>query len=330
MASRDEGVYQAYSTEDAAQSRREMTRKAKQKNKGEKKKMNEVAKRETPSAIIARMEGQFAKVLPKVLPPDRFCRVVLTAINKNQTLADALADHRNQASVLSAFMRCAEMGLEPDGRRAAITCYKKSSGGYDVTLVPMYQGLAELAMRSGMISNIHADKVCENDTFDWNTGEIQHKIDFRKPRGKVYAYYCIVRFKDGSVKTETMSLEEVNAIRDRSSGYQYAKKYGKSCPWTTDPEEMGKKTVFRRCSKWLPLSPEQREVFEADDDDYLEPAAAIRHAADDKFAQANNVGENAVIVDAEAGDSIPMDTPAADQTDAPREERDNNLFGNDK
>ena len=146
-----------------------------------------VAKTEAASAIIRRMEKEFAKVLPKVLPPDRFCRVVLTAINKNQTLADALADHRNQASVLSAFMRCAEMGLEPDGRRAAITCYKKSSGGYDVTLVPMYQGLAELAMRSGMISNIHADKVCENDTFDWNTGEIQHKIDFRKPRGKVYA-----------------------------------------------------------------------------------------------------------------------------------------------
>ena len=250
-----------------------------------------VAKQEPASAIIRRMEGEFAKVLPKVLTPDRFCRVVLTAINKNKTLAEAMGDPRNQASVLSAFMRCAEMGLEPDGRRAAISCYRKKGGGYDVTLLPMFQGLAELAMRSGLISNIHADKVCENDVFDWNTGEITHKIDFRKPRGEAYAYYCIVRFKDGSIKTETMSKDEVNAIRDRSNAYKAYKQYGASCPWVTDPDEMGKKTVFRRCSKWLPLSPELQSAIDVDDTDYSATASEIRHAANDKFAQANNVTE---------------------------------------
>lgn len=285
------------------------------------------------SALIQKMQGQFAKVLPKILTPERFCRVVLSAINKNPTLAEALNDPRNQPSVLSAFMRCAEMGLEPDGRRATINCYRKgSTGTYDVTLIPMYQGLAELAMRSGMISTIHTDKVCDNDEFTWDTGEIHHKIDFRKPRGKAYAYYCIVKFKDGSVKTETMSQEEVDAIRDRSSAYQGAKRYGKSCPWMTDPEEMAKKTVFRRCSKWLPLSPELRSAIEADDADYTDTAMEIKHAVHDKFAQETGVANDGAApentVDAEVVEPETAET-AASETGSATSAKPGNLFGDE-
>ncbi len=53
----------------------------------------------------------------------------------------------------------------------------------------------------------------------------------------------------------------------RSSGYQAFKKgYTKTTPWESDWGEMAKKTVFRRCSKWLTLSPEIREAAERDDD----------------------------------------------------------------
>ena len=288
---------------------------------------NEIQKRPNSAGIIvAQMQNQFAKVLPKIITPERFCRVMLSAINKNPTLAKAIVDERNQAAVLSAFMRCAEMGLEPDGRRAVINCYeKKSSGTYDIALIPMYQGLSELAMRSGQISNIHADKVCENDEFIWDTGEIHHKINFREPRGKVYCYYCIVRFKDGSTKTETMSLEEVNQIRERSSSYQAYKRYGKSCPWTEFPDEMGKKTVFRRCSKWLPLSPELRDAFEVDDDDYQQTKMAQDFTAD-KFAQAAGVTEQETAADPEVID-VPSEQPenAPDKETKPAE-ADGNLF----
>lgn len=288
--------------------------------------MNEVQKRdETPNLIISQMESQFAKVLPKILTPERFCRVVLSAINKNPALKQAIVDPRNKPSVLSAFMRCAEMGLEPDGRRATINCYKKgNTGTYDITLIPMFQGLAELAMRSGMISNIHADKVCENDDFSWDTGEIHHKIDFRKPRGTTYAYYCIVRFKDGSMKTETMSLEEVNGIRDRSSAYQASKRYGKTCPWITDPDEMGKKTVFRRCSKWLPLSPELRSAIEADDEDYTGQAGTIGR---DKFAIAAGLTEDDVAPENPEQEQV-IDTQAESVSTA--ETANENLFDDKK
>jgi recombination protein RecT len=266
------------------------------------------------NSIVLKMKDEFAKVLPKILTPDRYCRVLLTAINKNPTLGDALADPRNKASVLSAFMRCAESGLEPDGRRAVINCFKRGNTGmYDVTFIPMFQGLSELAMRSGLISNIHADKVCENDYFDWNTGEITHKIDYKNPRGKVYAYYCIVKFKDGSTKTETMSLDEVNEVRDNSSAYKAAAKYGKDTPWTTHPEEMGKKTVFRRCAKWLPLSPEQKTAIESDDDDYRYNNIGAE-IIQDRFAQETGVepkneAENNDVEDAEI---VPEEKPQSE------------------
>lgn len=255
--------------------------------------MNEVAKKENPTLLISRMQGQFAKVLPKILTPERFCRVVLTAINKNPALGEALADSRNQASVLSAFMRCAEMGLEPDGRRATINCYRKKSGGYDVTLIPMYQGLAELAMRSGVISTIHAEKVCDKDVFEWNIGRIIKHVpsSWKEDRGEAYLFYAHIVFKDGMVKDEVMTRSEINAVRDMSSGYQYAKRTGGDCPWISHYEEMAKKTVFRRCSKWLPLSPELQSTIEADDEDYSESAAEIHHAANDKFAQTVGVAD---------------------------------------
>ncbi len=265
---------------------------------------NEVVKSEpkTASFIVNQMQGQFAKVLPEIIKPERYCRMMLTALNKDKTLMEAFMDNRNQASVLSVFMRIAEMGLEPDNRRAAIVCYKKgNTGTYDITLIPMYQGLCELAMRSGKISTIHAEKVCEKDKFEWKLGKVTvHEPNWREDRGEAYLFYCHVEFKDGTYKDETMSRKEIEEIMECSSAYQGAKRFGKSCPWMTHFEEMAKKTVFRRCSKWLPLSAEQRDMFESDDSDYSADIAKMRPAANDKFAQAAGVAGDDEAIDVEA------------------------------
>jgi recombination protein RecT len=202
---------------------------------------------------------QIAKVLPTHLTPQRMVRVAVTAMLKNPKLMEC-----NQASFFNSMLTCSQFGLEPDGRLAHLIPFNNRKRGIvECQLIIDYKGLVALALRSGTVSNIHANKVCEEDVFVYNKGQIvDHKIDFRKPRGKVFAYYCIVRMKDGNEKCDVMQLEEVDAIRKRSLS-------ANNGPWVTDYDEMAKKSVFRRLSKWIELSPEFRQALDHDDKDYV-------------------------------------------------------------
>lgn len=207
-------------------------------------------------------KSALAASLPKHLTPDRFVRIALTAFLRTPKLMEC-----TQASVFRCLLDCSSLGLEPDGRRAHLIPFKKNfkegaqwRSEMQCQLIIDYKGLAELAYRSGTVSNIHADKVCENDEFEHDRGSVaKHRIDFRKPRGNAYAFYCRVQFRDGTEKCEVMAKGDVDAIRKRSKSPDEG-------PWVTDFDEMAKKTVFRRLSKWIQLSPEERDAIEKDDD----------------------------------------------------------------
>jgi len=199
-----------------------------------------------------------AKALPRHLTPDRFIRVACTTLMKTPKLANC-----DQASFFNALLSLSQLGLEPDGRRAHLIPF-----GNQCQLIIDYKGLVELIFRSGTVSKLHADVVCEQDEFDYDRGEIKrHTINFRKPRGPVYAAYALATLKDGTEKAEVLGMEEVEAVRKRS-------KAANAGPWVTDWNEMAKKTAFRRLSKWLPLSPELRDAVEADDELPPKPVAA--------------------------------------------------------
>jgi recombination protein RecT len=128
-------------------------------------------------------------------------------------------------------------------------------------LIVDYKGLVALARRSGEIADIHADVVCRNDRFRYSfgtNGTLEHEPNL-DDRGPVRAAYSFAKLKDGSSSYEVMSIQEIEAIRNRS-------KAGKSGPWVTDWNEMAKKTVFRRHSKWLPVSSEFQEAIDKDFD----------------------------------------------------------------
>ena len=211
------------------------------------------------NSIKALLEGdsfkqQVAAALPRHLSPDRFVRIACTAITKTPKLASC-----TPASFLNALLTLSQLGLEPDGRRAHLIPY-----GTEVQLIIDYKGLAELAFNTDKVSNIHADIICENDNFEASKGEIiRHVINYKKPRGDMYAAYAVVKFKDGTEKCEVMTKDEIDAIRKRSK----AKSSG---PWVTDYNEMAKKTVFRRLTKWIPLSPEQHDAISASDTEFID------------------------------------------------------------
>lgn len=201
-------------------------------------------------------KSQVALALPKHLTPDRFIRVAVTAMMRTPKLKEC-----DQPSFFNALLTLSQLGLEPDGRLAHLIPFEnKKRGVTECQLIIDYKGLVDLANRSGTVANIHADKVCENDAFEFDRGDIKkHVIDFKQPRGNAYAYYAIVRFKDGSEKCEVMPREDIEKIRSRSRAGNYG-------PWQTDYDEMAKKTCFRRLSKWIQLSPEFREALDHDAD----------------------------------------------------------------
>lgn len=193
-----------------------------------------------------------AQALPKHCTQERFTRMALTALIRNPGLAKC-----TQESLFEKMVQLASLGIEPDGRRAHLIPM-----GNTATLIIDYKGIAELVLRSGEVASLQSDVVCENDDFEYNLGEVvRHKIDFRIPRGSVYAVYARARMHNGAIATVCLSKDEVEAVRkrSRSSG---------SGPWVTDWNEMAKKTAFRRLSKWLPLSPDIRSKVEVDDEDF--------------------------------------------------------------
>jgi len=195
------------------------------------------------------VKNQIARALPKHMTPDRFLRVVTTTLLRTPKLADC-----SQESVIKAMLDCSSLGLEPDGRRCHLIPY-----GKECQLIVDYKGLIELAKRSGEVSTWKAETVKTNDLFAWRNGEIDHEIDFRTDRGDLECVYSVVKTKDGELDYEIMTLSEVESIRSRS-------KAGKAGPWVTDFEEMAKKTVIRRHSKRLTLSPEFHNATEIDAD----------------------------------------------------------------
>lgn len=211
-----------------------------------------------------RFKAQITAALPKHITPDRFVRVLMTATIKTPKLLEC-----TQASIFKSIFDCAAMGLEPDGRRAHLIPYEnRRAGTVECQLIIDYKGLAELVMRSGAVSYLHADVVREGDLFDYSMGELRDhrphflRRDADKPAaaGQIIAAYALARMKDGASKTEVMSKDDVEAIRTRSRA-------GGSGPWQTDWNEMAKKTAFRRLSKWLPLSPEIRDAMDKDGDE---------------------------------------------------------------
>jgi recombination protein RecT len=238
--------------------------------------------------------SQVSKTLPGLFTPERFMRVCLTSFNRNPKLWDC-----SKESVAQVILSCAQMGLEPDGRHAHIIPY-----GNTAQLQLDYKGLVTLVRRSGEVSKLHADIVCEKDVFEENLGVILKHIPNRKEnRGETILVYAMAELKDGSQQSVVMSVSEVEAIRKRS-------KSGTSGPWVTDWNEMAKKTAFKRLTKWLPLSYEAVEAIEQENQREfgqtvnIEAQPASTKTINDKLAKKSKKDKPQEVVQ----DAIPVDT----------------------
>lgn len=208
--------------------------------------------------LITSMQGQIKKALPSVMTPERFTRMVFTALSTNQELMACTPQ-----SFLGAMMQAAQLGLEPNTPlgQAYLIPYK-NHGRLECQFQIGYKGLLSLAYRSGQITDIQAHEVHENDVFEVEYGlepKLKHVPVF-KDRGAVILYYAVYHTKDGGSGFEFMSKEDIQAFAKKSS-----KSYGSSySPWTTYFDEMAKKTVLKRVLKMAPLAADFARAVAAD------------------------------------------------------------------
>lgn len=228
-------------------------------------------------ADVNRMEGQFKMALPAHIPVERFIRVVLTALQNNQKLLAC-----SKQSFFNACVRCAQDGLLPDGREAAIVPFGEEgdSGRSRADLagyMPMVAGIRKKIRNSGEIKDLRAAVVYEGDEFAYELGDepfIRHKP---KPGGRtrpIRYVYSIAVFRDGTLSRDVMPIEEVEEVRKKFSR-------SKKGPWSV-PEsyaEMALKTVVKHHAKTLPMSTDLDRLMHADDALYdLKGAADQREA----------------------------------------------------
>lgn len=201
----------------------------------------------TMQDYIRRMSGEIAKALPSVITPERFTRITLSALSSDPKLAST-----TPKSFLAAMMTAAQLGVEPNtplGQAYLLPYYNK--GALECQFQLGYKGILDLAYRSGEISVIQAHVVYEKDEFDFELGleaKLRHKPAM-KDRGEPIAFYAVFKTKDGGYGFEVMSVDDV-----RAHAKKYSKSYASSfSPWSTNFEEMGKKTVLKRVLKYAPL-----------------------------------------------------------------------------
>lgn len=203
--------------------------------------------KKTMQTYIKSMEGEIKKALPSVMTPERFTRMVLSAISTNPKLGSC-----TPPSFLGAMMSAAQLGLEPNTPlgQAYILPYQ-NKGVLEAQFQLGYKGLIDLAYRSGEVELVQAHVVYENDKFECEYGldaKLVH-IPADKDRGNAVKVYAMFKTKSGGYGYEVMSMDDI-----REHAKKYSKAYSSNySPWATNFEEMAKKTVLKKCLKYAPL-----------------------------------------------------------------------------
>jgi recombination protein RecT len=199
---------------------------------------------------------QLVDALPESVTVDKFVRVAITAIRENNALAEA-----DLNSLFGSIVKCAQDGLYPDGREAALVLYKGKVG-----YLPMIGGFRKIAAEYGWALRTKA--VYANDEFDYTEEPptMTHRpVRPGAERGALLAAYAVATHRDGRRIQTVLHPEDIAKRRAMAQTQQVWDK------WTP---EMWEKSAGRAVFSDLPLDSKDRERVERMFSAELEPAAA--------------------------------------------------------
>lgn len=238
--------------------------------------------RATLAEYLDRNKSALRLSLPKAMDEERFARLLLTAANTNPALFDC-----DPRSFLAAGVQAAQLGLEPNDARglAYLVPFKDKRRGRVVQLIIGYQGLMDLARRSGMVSTINAEPVYEGDSFRYELGlfpSLTHVPGDHDEDPSKLSHVYATALVDGDPMFKVLTRRQVERVRDSSQGGS-----SEFSPWRTNFVEMAQKTAIKRLCKFLPKSVEVSAALEREERPLdLSPLGEIEPADHDDAIEA--------------------------------------------
>ena len=162
---------------------------------------------------------------------------------KDFTFKTAMA---NPDSLRDAIINVSAVGLSLNKALAYAYLVPRDN---QICLDISYKGLVKLATDSGSIKWAKAELVYSNDNFKYNgINELPEiECDPFSDRGELVGVYCIAKTSDNDYLVDTMSINEVTEIKNKSMGGT-----SKYSPWVNFFGEMAKKAIIKRASKSWP------------------------------------------------------------------------------
>lgn len=186
----------------------------------------------------------------------------------------------NPTSAQNAIINVAAIGitLNPASKLA----YLVPRDGM-VCLDISYMGLLHLAQAAGCILWGQCKLVYANDTYESNGLDKAptHKYNAFGDRGAVVGGYCTVKTPGGDYLTEEMSLAEIKATEATSKA--------KNGPWKNFWEEMARKTIVKRASKYWPRAERlDNAIHVINEDEGIHAEPVMEHVPESQLLEAEN------------------------------------------
>lgn len=237
---------------------------------------NENRERLAGGAVVTRLRelsddadviDQMARLLGHEDRVRKFMRTIVTTVQNSGDLQSC-----SPRSIIMCAAQGAALNLEPDpvlGHFWLVPRRSKGSGVKNCTFILGYQGMIQLAMRSGAVRKVTGRVVYKADEFECEEGTggfIRHvrnltvEPDVERDFVCAYAVAHFVRRADQPDDFEFVVVPRWEVERAKESAYT-----GGDSPWKRFPDAMRAKTAMRRLFKWLQVSTEMDRAIAIDE-----------------------------------------------------------------
>lgn len=241
---------------------------------------NEITKAE-PQFSVALMDKltSVEDALPSDFNKAKFVQNALALINDNSSTFQKFS----KAQIMAGLLKGAYLGLDFFSREAYLIPYNDQ-----LRFQIDYRGAMKLAKKYSIrpIEEIDAKIVREGDRYE-EFIEGGHQSFVFKPRpfsnAPIVGAFAYVRYKDGGMIVDSMSLEDLENTRKHSRAKD-------SMAWQDFTTEMFRKTVIRRVCKRVEIqfeTPEQRKLY----DDDLAIATSPKEVSEAEIIENENASE---------------------------------------